>query len=54
MVWGNPSNDPKRGVDHINGVERGMTEVSLVYYLMQPLLTNSRVYGPKLFKPRGK
>jgi phosphatidylinositol 4-kinase A len=30
MVWGNPSNDLKRGVDHINGVERGMNEVYLV------------------------
>lgn len=25
-VWGNPSNEAKRGVDHINGVERGMVE----------------------------
>jgi hypothetical protein len=54
MVWGNPSNDPKRGIDHINGAERGMNEVSPVYYLTQPLLTYSRLYGPKLFKQRGK
>ncbi|KAG8834446.1 phosphatidylinositol-4- kinase [Serendipita sp. 399] len=25
-VWGNPSNEPKRGTDYVNGIERSMTD----------------------------
>lgn len=29
-VWGNPSNEPKRGMDHLSSVERGISEATWV------------------------